>query len=114
MTLLKGHTLVRFAVAAAAAFAVTAPSHAGNCPRSGPCIHGWGDSFYLNGVRYPGGNPRGPASVLNNWEGGFHPVAFWTLLLKWQVVAVRQAGELGAKRSAAAPDPARISPSGDS
>ena len=42
--------------------------------------HGWAGSFHLDGVRYRGGNPRGPASALNNWEGGFHPVAFWKLL----------------------------------
>jgi len=42
--------------------------------------HGWaGDSFYLDGVRYRRGNPRGPATAYNNWEGGFHPVAFWVL-----------------------------------
>jgi hypothetical protein len=80
MRLLNGHMLARFAVVAAAAFVIAAPSHAGNCPQRGPCVHGWGNSFYLNGVRYEGGNPRGPASVLNNWEGGFHPVAFWALL----------------------------------
>jgi hypothetical protein len=45
--------------------------------------HGWaGDSFYLDGVRYRGGNPRGPAAAYNNWEGGFHPVAFWELHLR--------------------------------
>jgi hypothetical protein len=44
---------------------------------------GWsGDSFYLDGVRYRGGNPRGPAAAYNNWEGGFHPVAFWELHLR--------------------------------
>jgi hypothetical protein len=42
--------------------------------------HGWGNSFYLDGVRYPGGNPRGPTKALNNWEGGFHPEAYWELL----------------------------------
>jgi len=45
--------------------------------------HGWGGSFYLDGVRYPGGNPRGPASALNNWEGGFHPGAFWVLAARY-------------------------------
>jgi hypothetical protein len=30
-------------------------------------------------VRYPGGNPRGPAMSYNNWEGGFHPTAFWVI-----------------------------------
>jgi hypothetical protein len=42
--------------------------------------HGWGNSFYLNGVRYAGGNPNGPANALNNWEGGFHPEVFFLLL----------------------------------
>lgn len=42
--------------------------------------HGWhGDSFYLDGVRYRGGNRRGPAFAYNNWEGGFHPAVFWEL-----------------------------------
>jgi hypothetical protein len=42
--------------------------------------HGWsGDSFYLDGVRYRGGNRRGPATAYNNWEGGFNPEAFWVL-----------------------------------
>ena len=40
---------------------------------------GWGGSFYLDGTRFAGGNPSGPAAWYNNWEGGFHPVAFWTL-----------------------------------
>lgn len=80
MRLLNGHMLARLAVAAAAAFLIAAPSHAGNCPKRGPCVHGWGNSFYHNGVRYEGGNPRGPAGALNNWEGGFHPVAFWKML----------------------------------
>jgi hypothetical protein len=31
-----------------------------------------------SGVRYPGGNPRGPASH-DNWEGGFHPTAVWVI-----------------------------------
>jgi len=44
--------------------------------------HGWGDSFYLDGVRYEGGNPRGPAAWYNNWEGGFHPEAYWVLHLR--------------------------------
>jgi hypothetical protein len=45
--------------------------------------HGWaGDSFYLDGVRYRGGSRRGPATAYNNWEGGFHPVAFWELHLR--------------------------------
>lgn len=45
--------------------------------------HGWaGDSFYLDGVRYRGGNRRGPATAYNNWEGGFHAVAFWELHLR--------------------------------
>jgi len=51
--------------------------------RASQVWHGWGGSFYLDGVRYPGGNPRGPASALNNWEGGFHPVAFWVLTARY-------------------------------
>jgi hypothetical protein len=47
--------------------------------RAGVPWHGWGTSFHLDGVRYPGGNPHGPAAWYNNWEGGFHPVAFWVL-----------------------------------
>jgi hypothetical protein len=43
---------------------------------------GWGDSFYLDGVRYPGGNPRGPRAWYNNWEGGFHPEVYWVLHLR--------------------------------
>jgi hypothetical protein len=80
MRLLNGHMLARFAVAAATAFLIAAPSQAGNCPKRGPCVHGWGASFYLNGERFEGGNPRGPANALNNWEGGFHPAAFFRLL----------------------------------
>jgi len=44
--------------------------------------HGWtgaGSTFHLDGVAYPGGTRRGPATAYNNWEGGFHPVAFWVL-----------------------------------
>ena len=41
--------------------------------------HGWSGSFHLNGTRYPGGNPSGPAYFYNNYEGGFHPTAFWEL-----------------------------------
>ncbi len=41
--------------------------------------HGWAGSFHLNGVRYPGGNPSGPKASYNNFEGGFHPTAFWKL-----------------------------------
>src|SRR5262245_20724647 len=41
--------------------------------------HGWAGSFHLDGVRYAGGNRRGPAAAYNNWEGGFHPEAFWVL-----------------------------------
>ena len=41
--------------------------------------HGWAGSYHLDGRRYAGGNPRGPAMALNNWEGGFHPEAFWVL-----------------------------------
>ena len=40
--------------------------------------HGWANGgFYVSGVYYAGGNRRGPAAGHNNWEGGFHPVAFW-------------------------------------
>jgi len=80
MRLQSGRTFAALAAIAAAACFVTAPAHAGSCPQRGECLHGWGNSFYYNGVRYPGGNPRGPANALNNWEGGFHPVAFWVLL----------------------------------
>ena len=41
--------------------------------------HGWAGSFHLDGARYPGGNPSGPASYYNNYEGGFHRTVFWTL-----------------------------------
>jgi hypothetical protein len=44
--------------------------------------HGWtgkASTFYLDGVAYPGGSRRGPAMAYNNYEGGFHPVAFWVL-----------------------------------
>ena len=41
--------------------------------------HGWGGSFHLDGFRYPGGNRSGPAASYNNYEGGFHPTAFWVL-----------------------------------
>jgi hypothetical protein len=41
--------------------------------------HGWGQSFHYAGVRYAGGNRRGPAMSYNNWEGGFHPTAFWVI-----------------------------------
>jgi hypothetical protein len=41
--------------------------------------HGWGGSFHLDGVRYPGGTRSGPAFSYNNYEGGFHPAAFWVL-----------------------------------
>src|SRR5262245_16118985 len=45
--------------------------------------HGWvGKSFYLDGVRYRGGTRRGPAMAYNNYEGGFHPEAFWVLHLR--------------------------------
>src|SRR5262245_36788357 len=38
--------------------------------------HGWGASFHLDGLRYPGGNRLGSATSYNNFEGGFHPSAF--------------------------------------
>jgi hypothetical protein len=46
--------------------------------------HGWvatrkGFAFYLDGGRYKGGIPCGPAMAYNNWEGGFHRRVFWTL-----------------------------------
>src|SRR5262245_48573413 len=41
--------------------------------------HGWGGSFHLDGIRYPGGNRSGPAASYNNFEGGFHSAAFWVL-----------------------------------
>jgi hypothetical protein len=43
--------------------------------------HGWAnDGFYLSGVRYPGGNRRGPAFAYNNYEGGFNPTAYWQIM----------------------------------
>jgi len=47
--------------------------------------HGWtgtGSTFHLDGVAYPGGNRQGPAAWYNNWEGGFHPEAYWILHLR--------------------------------
>src|SRR5262245_55111386 len=47
--------------------------------------HGWtgtGSTFHLDGVAYRGGNRRGPAAWYNNWEGGFHPEAYWVLHLR--------------------------------
>ena len=41
--------------------------------------HGWGNSFHYAGVRYTGGNRHGPKMSYNNWEGGFHPSAFWAI-----------------------------------
>jgi hypothetical protein len=41
--------------------------------------HGWGASFHLDGLRYPGGNRFGPAASHNNFEGGFHPTVLWKL-----------------------------------
>jgi hypothetical protein len=41
--------------------------------------HGWAGSFHLDGRRYPGGNPSGPAFYYNNYEGGFHVAALWAL-----------------------------------
>jgi hypothetical protein len=41
--------------------------------------HGWGGSFHMDGVRYPGGNRSGPAFSYNNYEGGFQASAFWVL-----------------------------------
>ena len=41
--------------------------------------HGWAGSYHLDGARFPGGNPSGPASYYNNYEGGFHTTAFWIL-----------------------------------
>jgi hypothetical protein len=29
--------------------------------------------------QYPGGNRHGPKMSYNNWEGGFHPTAFWAI-----------------------------------
>lgn len=43
--------------------------------------HGWANGgFYLNGVRHPGGNRRGPAFAYNNYEGGFNAAAFWEIM----------------------------------
>src|SRR5262245_48738821 len=47
--------------------------------------HGWtgtASTFHLDGVAYRGGNRRGPAAWYNNWEGGFHPEAYWVLHLR--------------------------------
>ena len=41
--------------------------------------HGWGESFHYAGMRYAGGNRRGPKMSYNNWEGGFHPTALWVI-----------------------------------
>src|SRR5262249_29421912 len=41
--------------------------------------HGLAGSYHLDSARYPGGNPSGPASFYNNYEGGFHTTAFWVL-----------------------------------
>ena len=79
MTLQSIRTFAQFAVAAGVALLIATPADAANCGRRGQCWHGWGNSFYLDGARYAGGNPRGPASYSNNWEGGFHPVAFWVI-----------------------------------
>jgi hypothetical protein len=47
--------------------------------------HGWvatskGFAFYLDGARYKGGTPWGPAMAYNNWQSGFSPRAFWLLI----------------------------------
>jgi hypothetical protein len=47
--------------------------------------HGWtgtASTFHLDGVAYRGGNRRGPRAWYNNYEGGFHPEAFWVLHLR--------------------------------
>ena len=46
--------------------------------------HGWvitrkGFAFYLDGARYKGGTPFGPAFAYNNWERGFNRRVFWLL-----------------------------------
>jgi len=77
------------AIAAAACFIATSATSADARERSAKTAqsrmnvpwHGWAaGSFYLDGIRYRGGNPRGLKSALNNWEGGFHPDVFWALL----------------------------------
>ena len=82
---LRGAALALLA-ATVAATAMT-PAQAASSRRDARAHHkkvqpwqGWGNSFYLNGTRYPGGNPNGPANALNNWEGGFHPQVFFILL----------------------------------
>ena len=45
--------------------------------------HGWvvnsPVALYHEGIRYPGGSPKGPAMWYNNGEGGFNAKLFWTL-----------------------------------
>jgi hypothetical protein len=75
---LQGSTLVA-ALFAASMIATPASAKARKAERESFPWHGWGQSFHHNGVRYPGGNRRGPAMSYNNWEGGFHPTVFWMI-----------------------------------
>jgi hypothetical protein len=77
-SVLQGSLLVA-ALFAACAVATPASAKARNADRDAFPWHGWGQSFHYNGVRYPGGNPRGPAASYNNWEGGFHPTVYWVI-----------------------------------
>lgn len=79
MKLLSTRVLSQLAIAAGVAMFVATPANAASCNSRNNCWHGWGNSFHLDGARYPGGNPRGPAFAYNNWEGGFHAAAFWVL-----------------------------------
>jgi hypothetical protein len=79
MKLQRGRTIIGLLTAIVAATSLmTDPADARSRRKAQPW-HGWGDSFYLDGVRYPGGNPRGPKAWYNNYEGGFHPEVFWEL-----------------------------------
>ncbi len=70
------------AIAVVAACAMTTPASAKTRhsakPQQEPW-HGWGNSFHYAGVRYAGGVRQGPKMSYNNWEGGFHPTAFWAI-----------------------------------
>ena len=79
-SVLKGSLLVAALFAACAvATPASAKARYGKADQDAFPWHGWGQSFHYNGVRYLGGNPRGPAGSHNNWEGGFHPTVFWAI-----------------------------------
>src|SRR5262245_135535 len=87
MGIQRTRTIAIGLMAAIVAITAMTPAEAATRHREGRALHkkvqpwhGWGNSFYLNGTRYPGGNPNGPANALNNWEGGFHPQVFFLLL----------------------------------